>query len=127
MVSEEWLRIFPSAKLYNLEISTSDHSPIFLEPIHETNRYGRSQFRFENAWLREPLCMEIVVSCWDNMRANGIQDKIKLCAEQLGKWGAEFSGSFKKRIAQYKSRMQHYRSGRDDVSVQRYKENKEGV
>lgn len=61
------------------------------------------------------------------MQANGIHDKIKLCAEQLGKWGAEFSGSFKKRIAQYKNRMKHYKSGKDGDSIQKYKENKEGL
>lgn len=48
LVSEEWIRLFPLANLTNLEVSSSDHSPIFLEPIQKVKSPGKLHFRFEN-------------------------------------------------------------------------------
>lgn len=51
LTTEEWLDKFPMAKLYNLEGSTSDHSPIILIPKKNEVRQVRVKFKFENAWL----------------------------------------------------------------------------
>lgn len=56
LVDESWIQMFPLVKLYNMEGSPSDHNPIYLEPKVKEVRTGKRRFRFENAWLIEPLC-----------------------------------------------------------------------
>lgn len=55
LVSKEWMKRFKDAKLSTLEVSTSDHCPIFLEPLIEKTIIRPHRFRFENAWLRDPM------------------------------------------------------------------------
>lgn len=56
LVNQDFLNIFKEAKLTNLEVSTSDHFPILLEPLLCNFVITDKPFRFENAWLREPMC-----------------------------------------------------------------------
>ncbi|KAK1385045.1 hypothetical protein POM88_022780 [Heracleum sosnowskyi] len=60
LTNEAWLAMFPMAKLYNLEGSSSDHSPIFLVPRVVAQTVNSYRFRFENAWLMEPMCEQLV-------------------------------------------------------------------
>lgn len=60
LTTEEWLTLFPLAKLYNLEGSESDHSPFLLLPRKPEQKQGNTKFRFENAWLLEPICTHLV-------------------------------------------------------------------
>ncbi|XP_074348419.1 uncharacterized protein LOC141687147 [Apium graveolens] len=64
-----WLNMFPTGKLYNLEGSFSDHSPILLIPEASKKFTVQRKFRFENAWLTEPMCAQLVLESWQ-MRAN---------------------------------------------------------
>ncbi|KAK1362169.1 hypothetical protein POM88_046643 [Heracleum sosnowskyi] len=52
LVSESFLHLFKGAKLINLEVSTSDHCHILLEPDDCSSVRTVKPFRFENAWLR---------------------------------------------------------------------------
>ncbi|KAK1398276.1 hypothetical protein POM88_008139 [Heracleum sosnowskyi] len=51
-----WLNMFPLAKLYNLEGTPSDHSPILLIPQIIAHGNAQYRFKFENAWMMEPMC-----------------------------------------------------------------------
>ncbi|KAK1401084.1 Endonuclease/exonuclease/phosphatase family protein [Heracleum sosnowskyi] len=59
LMTDTWLTMFPVATLYNLEGSESDHSPLLLVPKRNENRKAYSRFRFENAWLSEPMCLQL--------------------------------------------------------------------
>uniref|UniRef100_A0A803NL38 DUF4283 domain-containing protein n=1 Tax=Cannabis sativa TaxID=3483 RepID=A0A803NL38_CANSA len=98
LVNQSWLDFFPLAKLFNLEVSTSDHTPLNLVLVNEVVVARNHVFRFENAWLKEPLFFEIVKSCWGNDASSGIMAKVKNCGEVLGRWGKDYSGNFPKRI-----------------------------
>ncbi|KAL8118945.1 hypothetical protein AgCh_016437 [Apium graveolens] len=68
LISANFQNMFPEAKLYNLEVSTSDHCPILLD-LHSTIfGFQTKSFRFENAWLREPMCQRIVEDVWSSGR-----------------------------------------------------------
>ncbi|XP_074346132.1 uncharacterized protein LOC141684893 [Apium graveolens] len=68
LISVDFQNMFPEAKLYNLEVSTSDHCPILLD-LHSTIvGFQTKSFRFENAWLREPMCQRIVEDVWSSGR-----------------------------------------------------------
>ncbi|KAM6590452.1 hypothetical protein CsatA_013057 [Cannabis sativa] len=122
LISSSWFQKFSNAKLYNLHHSTSDHSPIFLEPEAPVQRGGIRSFKFENAWLKEPLCYEIIQGCWEENNDKDIWFKQKLCTEKLEEWGKTITGNFKTRINACKRDLDLLKNKRDNASVQRYRE-----
>lgn len=122
LVTRSFNNIFTVVKLTNLEIITSDHSPIFLEPAIVSQVIGMKTFRFENAWLREPMCLQIVEEVWHRHSGRSLQDKLDERANILTVWGAEIKGRFKDRIAQCKNVMRRAKSRRDEASVRKYQE-----
>lgn len=63
--SQDWKSIFPQAEVKVLDVSTSDHLPLMLQL--NTMVYvpkGRC-FKFENMWIREADCMNLVNSGWN--------------------------------------------------------------
>lgn len=113
LVSPAFLSVFKETKLTNLEVSTSDHSPIWLEPEVGTIVNRKTTFRFENAWLREPMCYQLVEDVWSN-NSNSFYDKLILCSEVLSAWGKEITGNFKGRINRSKKILKALK-GRSDV------------
>ncbi|XP_060959451.1 uncharacterized protein LOC133030657 [Cannabis sativa] len=101
LVTNSWLSTFPQSSLLNLEFSTSDHCPLLLIFKGNTPLVSFPTFRFENAWLREPLCEKIVEGCWKSSGSATIQEKIHQCGEVLGRWGRDITGNFRKRINEY--------------------------
>ncbi|KAK1356412.1 hypothetical protein POM88_049668 [Heracleum sosnowskyi] len=60
LVSNSFMDQFVDAKLINMKVSTSDHSLIILVPFTRSYSVKVKRFRFENAWLRDPMCGKIV-------------------------------------------------------------------
>uniref|UniRef100_A0A803NVH1 DUF4283 domain-containing protein n=1 Tax=Cannabis sativa TaxID=3483 RepID=A0A803NVH1_CANSA len=121
VVTQTLVRTYSLAKLINLEISTSDHCPIHLL-VETIERVAVKRFfRFENSWLREPLCFQIVKDIWDLYSNCSVIDKIQYCGEKLIEWGQDFTGNFKDRIKKCKEEMKAWKTGRDLVSIQNYK------
>uniref|UniRef100_A0A803P2Y2 Reverse transcriptase domain-containing protein n=1 Tax=Cannabis sativa TaxID=3483 RepID=A0A803P2Y2_CANSA len=52
MVNFLWLTRYPEAKLFNLAVSPSDHSPLFLDMLQHVKPAGVNFFRFKNYWTR---------------------------------------------------------------------------
>uniref|UniRef100_A0A803Q4W9 CCHC-type domain-containing protein n=1 Tax=Cannabis sativa TaxID=3483 RepID=A0A803Q4W9_CANSA len=82
-------------------------------------------FRFENAWLREPMCKEVVRSSWEGLSGRGLVEKIEGCGVALEAWGKDFTGNFKDRINQCKMVIRNLKKKRDEVSVRVHKEKQE--
>ena len=97
LVSQSWLEEFGLAKLTNLEISSSDHCPLLLEPIVPIIPHSQKRFKFENAWLREPMCKQLVEEVWQTKHDCSLSEKIA-CGVVLSDWGKELTGNFKARI-----------------------------
>lgn len=113
---------FVDVKLINLKISTSDHAPILLEPYTQSCPVKVSHFRFENAWLRYPMCGNIVEEAWQLNQDKPLTEKIKFTSEILAKWCKEITGSFKNRVRVLKKIMHHTKGRQDQHSVQLYQE-----
>uniref|UniRef100_A0A803QSW0 Reverse transcriptase domain-containing protein n=1 Tax=Cannabis sativa TaxID=3483 RepID=A0A803QSW0_CANSA len=126
LVNNGWLNLFSQASLFNLKVSTSDNCPLLLVFQGTVSLTTFSSFRFENAWLREPMCKVLVESCWVGSGNCTIQEKIRHCKEVLGKWGKDITGSFKKRIAECKAQIGNSKWGRDPVSIQQHEEDQGG-
>ena len=59
-VSAEWLNLFSRVKVTSLKASCSDHLLIFMDPIPIAHTSRHSRFRFENLWLRERDCADVI-------------------------------------------------------------------
>ncbi|KAF4375412.1 hypothetical protein F8388_024071 [Cannabis sativa] len=71
------------------------------------------RFRFENAWICEPMCEQIIRDIWDTSNHLDIQSKISLCGDRLLCWGKDITGSFKERINDCKAIIKKYKGCRD--------------
>ncbi|XP_074352348.1 uncharacterized protein LOC141691513 [Apium graveolens] len=93
--------------------SPSDHSSLLLCPEIQLRRNKRRPFRFENAWLTEPMCSQIIKDCWEEEEDSTILQKLSKCAESLNVWGKEITGSFNSRIKHCKATLKLLRGKRD--------------
>ncbi|XP_074352761.1 uncharacterized protein LOC141691911 [Apium graveolens] len=118
LVNVSFQAMFEVAKLINLEISTSDHCPILLA-LQDKNYIARTQrFKFENAWLHETMCQQIVAEVWAEHEHLSLFDKLKECLNILSAWGQEITGNFKQRIKSCKRILKTLKGRRDDNSVE---------
>uniref|UniRef100_A0A803PCL7 Uncharacterized protein n=1 Tax=Cannabis sativa TaxID=3483 RepID=A0A803PCL7_CANSA len=118
LASLSWINHFLTAKLFNLHASSSDHCPIFMDPIIRNVFTGVKHFRFENAWLREPYCLQLVRDCWHENTTLSIQSKIYKCGEILAAWGKEITCNFKHQISTCKADIRRLKGKNDVVSVE---------
>lgn len=79
-------------------------------------------FRFENAWLVDPMCEKLVKDGWETNNCSDIQVKIKSCGEKLSKRGREVTSKSSGRIKEYKSELNQLRRNRDVQAQVRYNE-----
>lgn len=75
-----FLNIFTDARIINLEVSTSDHCPIIMELEKVEKVAQQKRFRFENAWLREPVCQQIVEDVWTENPLSFLFEKLETCS-----------------------------------------------
>lgn len=102
LANTQWLDLFDGAKVYNLEGSPSDHSPLLLCPEVQQRANKKRSFRFENAWLTEPMCFQIIKECWKEESNDNVMQKLNRCADSLQVWGQEITGCFSRRIKECK-------------------------
>lgn len=124
LTNSSWLELFPLAKLYNLEGSTSDHSPLLLVPHQKPTNSCQRRFRFKNAWLTEPMCAQLTRDVWESSIGWDIQSKIKKCGDQLLAWGKDLTGNFRIRIKKCKDEMKLLRGKRNLTAQHRYNDAK---
>ncbi|XP_062086308.1 uncharacterized protein LOC133792419 [Humulus lupulus] len=122
LVSHNWIDMFSLARLTNLDFSSSDHSPIFLEPIYRSQQRKKYSFRFENAWLSEPLCYQLVQDNWEKRGQLDFGGKLQLCIAPLSHWGREVTGRFKDRLKACKVVLQKFKNRTDKEGLSHYTE-----
>ncbi|XP_074337382.1 uncharacterized protein LOC141674570 [Apium graveolens] len=122
LVSSSWTTAFNEAKLVNLKYSTTDHCPILLEPVTVYECPRVKILKFENAWLREPVCKQIFQDTWGNHQNYPIQEKIRVCIQVVSAWGQNFTGNFKQRIAHWRRVINNTKGRRDEEAADRYNE-----
>lgn len=60
LVTDNWLTMFDGASASSLVCPYSDHFPLLLVPVATSHVTRRKRFLFDNMWLREEKCCEIV-------------------------------------------------------------------
>ncbi|XP_074336020.1 uncharacterized protein LOC141673185 [Apium graveolens] len=83
LATSEWIEMFPGAEVRVLEVSTSDHKPLFLQLNRQVYVPKRGRFRFENMWIEDNDCRNIVKGCWSNEGGSNMMDKMVRCCAKL--------------------------------------------
>ncbi|KAH9727416.1 reverse transcriptase domain-containing protein [Citrus sinensis] len=110
LANRAWCSLFPTAKVWSLEASCSNHLPIFLDPKPSTPIPRHNRFRFENLWMREQECEQIISRSWSSTDGLPIQQKLNVCGVDLLKWGGKLVRDFCNRIAGCKKKMNMLRA-----------------
>lgn len=105
MANEDWMEYYPNNSLSHLDYFHSDHRVLDLSfqklELTTPNKKKRSRFRFENMWIREPECKEIVKSNWKTINQQALMStisNIEQCSKQLILWNQAKFGSLAKEI-----------------------------
>ncbi|XP_062099802.1 uncharacterized protein LOC133805647 [Humulus lupulus] len=122
LASSSWLNLFPNFILLNTEVSTSDHCPLLLDPSPIQHFQRIKSFRFENAWLREPMCKLIVEDTWAMNVGGSIFEKLDACSKTLEVWGNDITGNFFRRIGLCRERLRSLKGRNDPTSLRQYHE-----
>jgi hypothetical protein len=109
MATQNWIDLFPNARLHNLIADRSDHSPILLSLFDHESRSSKRPFRFENAWLEEHELQNVVTSSWRSEERIEFLEKLNQCREKLEAWGKQMRLRFKKDIDQCRAELEAMR------------------
>lgn len=115
------------AKLTNLEVSTSDHCPLWLEPQVASTVVRTKAFRFINAWLREPMCYQLAEDVWNSNLGNSFYDKLSQCSQILSAWVKDITCNFKRRIHHSTRILRMLKGRRDENSIKVVKEERKNL
>lgn len=87
--------VIPSTCVLHLASISSNHIPIFLSlgEIACFHWYG-SVFHFENAWLFEPSCRQVIETSWASFSSGSFEFRLNDCRTELDSWSCDFKQSF---------------------------------
>lgn len=107
LATHQWKNLFPGSFVSHLEKRKSDHLPIVLcikgTPRVMKEKKRRKLYRFEEMWVREDSCKEIIQSAW-HLEGN-INSKISCTASRLTKWSKEKFGNFARVMRERQNKM----------------------
>ena len=106
MANDEWKELYPNCTLKHLDYYLSDHRALFLAMdesvgfcVQETRK--RRRFRFENMWVNDPECEDIIKNNWQRTEDSSLVSTIKNiqnCSKHLSSWHKDKFGSLARDI-----------------------------
>lgn len=81
--NQGWRDLFMSAEIKVLKVSTSYHSPLFLELKRKMYVPKTKKFRFENIWIKDDQCFKIIQDSWGYVEGRSIVKKVEYCCLKL--------------------------------------------
>lgn len=76
LATRDWMELFPNAVVKVLDVSTSDHLLFFLDLSKKVYVPKAKRFRFENIWIREKDCFNVIYNCWTDMATSDLLKKL---------------------------------------------------
>ncbi|XP_019163544.1 PREDICTED: uncharacterized protein LOC109159890 [Ipomoea nil] len=113
----DWCDLFPHASVHNHWCDWSDHSAIFVEIHGLRQARQRRRFLFENAWLAEAGCKDIVLNAWNVTAGDSVPTRLSYCGDSLYVWGGDFAKKTEREIRQLHGRLNMIRDRRDEPSL----------
>ena len=103
--TQSWLSLFPAIKVVTLECGTSNHKPIIIHPMGIPDRKNHP-WHFEQVWLEDKGCHEIVHSAWRSDYGTSPMDKvaskIRKCQSSLKWWRKKSFGNVTRQLIEKK-------------------------
>lgn len=123
MANDEWLEGFPNNALIHLDYFHSDHRALLVRlegdaGLPAGNSRKRSRFRFENIWVKEPDCREIIASSWTSTNQSALLsmiNNIEQCTTSLKSWHQSRFGSLAKDIKETHQQIIHLHDVQDKL------------
>lgn len=122
LATQEWSNLFPSAEVHVLEVAPSDHLPLYLQLNKRVYLPRSKRFKFENVWLKEKDCVNMVKENWSYMEDHEILEKLQYVCLKLEEWGGGIGQEYKQKMKNCRVQLRKFRSRRDRHGVQRYNE-----
>ncbi|XP_019172076.1 PREDICTED: uncharacterized protein LOC109167509 [Ipomoea nil] len=118
----DWLQGNDRARVFNIQTDSSDHTALFLDIGGVDHVLRPRGFRFENAWLLDGGCREVVEREWSNTPGLALQARLGVCGLGLRRWGGDRHHKYGKRVEGIKKEMNGLRGSRDPVSLARFRQ-----
>ena len=101
MATNDWFSKFSNTKIYHLDVTTSDHKPLWIVPEGMECKQ-KWPFRFEQMWISESGCGETIEAVWQGSNADSvgrkILKKIETCGTELTKWSKNNFGNVRREL-----------------------------
>lgn len=93
---------FPGTKVHHIDSITSDHKFLWIEIADLDFQWRKKLFRFEEMWLSDKGCGEVVEGVWlsniGGTKNTQVLRKIDLCGKELTNWSQNHFGSIRKEL-----------------------------
>ncbi|XP_074323748.1 uncharacterized protein LOC141660660 [Apium graveolens] len=122
VANDGWSNLFPAAEVQVIEVATSDHLPLFLQLNKQVYVPKGKRFKFENIWIREHECRNIVKNGWEVSVGRDIVEKIRICGVRLQEWGGGINTKYKLQLQECRRLLRKLRSRRDMGGIHQYNE-----
>ena len=103
LATNEWLMKFTGTQVHHLTSDSSDHCPPWIFPNSLEVVSSMKPFRFEEMWLSNPGCSNVVEAVWSSYGsidpAIKVMKKIEKCGKELKRWGRDHFGNVKQELA----------------------------
>uniref|UniRef100_A0A803MKN4 CCHC-type domain-containing protein n=1 Tax=Chenopodium quinoa TaxID=63459 RepID=A0A803MKN4_CHEQI len=108
LANRAWRDFFQGSFVTHLSKRKSDHLPILLcikeaTPSQKKKKKKKRLYRFEEMWLRDENCADIVSEAWDY--GGDLCSKIAFTSTRLSAWSREKFGDFVKELNACKAQM----------------------
>ena len=101
VATADWLEIFLDTKVYHLDVTSSDHKPLWIVPDGMDCRQNRP-FRLEQMWMIDKGYGEMIEVGWretyDTIGGQKILKKVDRCGLELTKWSKHCFGSVRREL-----------------------------
>ncbi|XP_031092171.1 uncharacterized protein LOC115996872 [Ipomoea triloba] len=77
--TESWVTMFDGARATSMLCPYSDHLPLLLTSVSLAHTIKRKRFCFDNMWLREDKCREIVMQSWERTVGLDVFTRVENC------------------------------------------------
>ena len=100
LATNSWFQKFPRTRIHHLSCLSSDHSPLLINLSGLPEPRRKRYFRFEEMWLSDPTCVEMVEQVWSSTREPNpsitILEKVAKYEKELTWWNKHKFGHMKR-------------------------------
>ena len=106
VVNASWFLKFPGTIVHHLHCTSSDHMPLYINLSGLEVSSRRKLFRFEEMWLSDERCGEVVEALWlsyhHGFSDSDILKRVDKCGRDLEWWNYNIFGNVRKELAKKK-------------------------